>query len=54
MQLKPYQTRALDALRTFLEAARYKPHGDAYAAACRVGRSPAPMRAAYRAAGRLA
>ena len=47
MQLKPYQTRSLDALRTFLDAAAIKPHGDAYVDACRVGQ-PGAYAAAYR------
>jgi type III restriction enzyme len=47
MQLKPYQTRALDALRTFLDVASVKPHGEAYTAACRVG-EPGAYGAAYR------
>ena len=34
MQLKPYQERALDALRTFLDAAAIKPHEQAYREAC--------------------
>ena len=32
MELKPYQDRALVALRTFLSAARVKPPAEAYAA----------------------
>lgn len=37
MQLKGYQNRALDALRTFLDVAAVKSHAEAYAAACEVG-----------------
>lgn len=47
MQLKPYQTRALDALRTFLEAAAIKPHAQAYLDACKVGQ-PGAYAAVYR------
>jgi type III restriction enzyme len=47
MQLKPYQTRALDALRTFLDAAAIKPHEQAYREACEIG-EPGPYAAAYR------
>jgi type III restriction enzyme len=46
MQLKPYQTRALDALNTFLEASAIKPHAEAYIEACKVG-EPGAYAAAY-------
>jgi len=46
MQLKPYQTRALNALRTFLDAAAIKPHEQAYRDACEVG-EPGPYAAVY-------
>ena len=48
MELKDYQRRALDALRTFLDAAAIRPHADAYAAACAVG-EPGAYAASYRA-----
>src|SRR5687768_13824756 len=47
MELKPYQSRALDALRTFLETAAVKPHAQAYAEAVAVG-EPGPYSAGYR------
>lgn len=47
MELKDYQRRALDALRTFLDAAAIRPHADAYAAACAVGQ-PGAYGATYR------
>ncbi|PTQ12162.1 type III restriction endonuclease subunit R [Sphingomonas oleivorans] len=47
MELKPYQRRALDALRTFLDQAAIRPHAQAYAAACAVG-EPGAYQAAYR------
>lgn len=47
MELKDYQRRALDALRTFLDAAAIRPHADAYAAACAVG-EPGAYGATYR------
>ena len=37
MELKDYQRRALDALRTFLDQAAIRSHAQAYAAACAVG-----------------
>ena len=46
MQLKRYQERALDALRTFLDAAAIKPHEQAYREACLVG-EPGAYSAAY-------
>jgi type III restriction enzyme len=46
MQLKPYQERALDALRTFLDAAAIKPHEQAYREACEVG-EPGAYAAVY-------
>lgn len=46
MQLKPYQERALDALRTFLDAAAIKAHDQAYRDACHVG-EPGAYAAAY-------
>jgi len=46
MQLKPYQERALDALRTFLDAAAIKAHDQAYRDACQVG-EPGAYAAAY-------
>lgn len=48
MQLKRYQERALDALRTFLDAAAIKPHAEAYRDACSVG-EPGAYAAAYHA-----
>jgi type III restriction enzyme len=48
MQLKRYQERALDALRTFLDAAAIKPHAEAYRDASRVG-EPGAYAAAYHA-----
>lgn len=47
MELKDYQCRALDALRTFLDQAAIRPHAQAYAAACAVG-EPGAYGAAYR------
>jgi type III restriction enzyme len=47
VELKDYQRRALDALRTFLDAAAIRPHADAYAAACAVG-EPGAYGATYR------
>ena len=47
MQLKLYQTRSLDALRTFLDAAAVKPNDQAYREACEVG-DPGAYAAAYR------
>ncbi len=37
MQLKKYQTRALDALDAFLSEASVRPHGTAYNIACQIG-----------------
>jgi type III restriction enzyme len=53
MQLKPYQTRALDALKTFLEAAAIKPHAQAYIEACKVG-DPGAYAAPYQSLAGLA
>jgi type III restriction enzyme len=47
MELKKYQLRALDALRTFLDQATIRDHATAYAAACAVG-EPGAYGAAYR------
>lgn len=47
MELKDYQRRALDALRTFLDQAAIRDHAAAYAAACAVGQ-PGAYGAAYR------
>lgn len=47
MQLKDYQVRALDALRTFLDRAAILPHAQAYAIACMVG-EPGAYQAPYR------
>jgi type III restriction enzyme len=47
MKLKPYQERALDALRTFLAAAAIKPHAQAYGDAVTVGQ-PGAYAASYR------
>lgn len=47
MELKDYQRRALDALRTFLDQAAIRNHAAAYAAACAVG-EPGAYGAAYR------
>lgn len=47
MELKDYQRRALNAIRTFLDAAAIRPHADAYAAACTVGQ-PGAYGATYR------
>jgi type III restriction enzyme len=46
MELKAYQVRALDALRTFLSSAAVKPHQSAYADAVQVGQ-PGAYAAAY-------
>lgn len=46
MELKRDQRRALDALHMFLDQAAIRPHLQAYAAACEVGR-PGAYRAAY-------
>jgi len=46
MELKAYQQRALDALRTFLDQATVKPYTFAYASACAVG-EPGAYQAAY-------
>lgn len=53
MELKAYQRRALDALRTFLDQAAIRPHDQAYAAACAVG-EPGAYGAAYRPLSGLA
>ena len=37
MELKDYQLRALDALRTFLDQAAIRDHAHSYTAACAVG-----------------
>lgn len=47
MDLKDYQRRALDALRTFLREAAIRSHARAYAAACAVG-EPGAYQGAYR------
>lgn len=47
MELKDYQRRALDALRTFLDSAAVQPHALAYASACAVGQ-PGPYQGIYR------
>lgn len=47
MELKDYQRRALDALRTFLDQAAIRDHAVAYAAACAVG-EPGAYGATYR------
>ena len=47
MELKDYQRRALDALRTFLDQAAIRSHAQAYAAACAVG-EPGAYGATYR------
>lgn len=47
MELKDYQRRALDALRTFLDQAAIRDHATAYAAACAVG-EPGAYGATYR------
>lgn len=47
MELKDYQRRALDALRTFLDQAAIRPHAQAYATACEVG-EPGAYGAGYR------
>jgi len=47
MDLKDYQRRALDALRTFLDQAAVRPHVQAYAAACAVGH-PGAYQSIYR------
>jgi len=47
MDLKDYQRRALDALRTFLDQAAIREHAAAYAAACAVGQ-PGAYGAAYK------
>ena len=47
MELKDYQRRALNALRTFLDQAAIRPHAQAYAAACAVG-EPGAYGATYR------
>ena len=47
MELKDYQRRAIDALRTFLDQAVIRPHARAYAAACAVG-EPGAYGATYR------
>ncbi|WP_294269358.1 DEAD/DEAH box helicase family protein [uncultured Sphingomonas sp.] len=47
MELKDYQRRALDALRTFLDQAAIRDHAAAYAAACAVG-EPGAYGATYR------
>lgn len=46
MELKDYQCRALDALRTFLDQAAIRDHAAAYAAACAVG-EPGAYGASY-------
>ncbi len=46
MELKEYQCRALDALRTFLDQAAIRDHAAAYAAACAVG-EPGAYGASY-------
>jgi type III restriction enzyme len=53
MDLKDYQRRALDALRTFLDQAAVRPHAQAYAAACAVG-EPGAYQASYRPLAGLA
>ncbi len=47
MELKDYQRRALDALRTFLDQAAIRDHAAAYAAACAIG-EPGAYGATYR------
>lgn len=47
MELKDYQRRALDALRTFLDQAAIRSHAEAYAAACAIG-EPGAYGATYR------
>ena len=47
MELKDYQRRALDALRTFLDQAAIRDHSQAYAAACAVG-EPGAYGTSYR------
>ncbi|MDR6116005.1 MULTISPECIES: DEAD/DEAH box helicase family protein [unclassified Sphingomonas] len=47
MELKDYQRRALDALRTFLDQAAIRDHAAAYAAACAIG-EPGAYSATYR------
>lgn len=47
MELKDYQRRALDSLRTFLDQAAIHTHSQAYAAACAVGQ-PGAYGASYR------
>ena len=47
MELKDYQRRALDALRTFLDQAAIRTHAEAYVAACAVG-EPGAYSATYR------
>ncbi len=47
MELKDYQRRALDALRTFLDQAAIRDHAAAYAAACEVGQ-PGAYGATYK------
>lgn len=49
MELKPYQDRALDALRVFLDAARVKPHAAAFADAIKIGEPGAYAVGGYRA-----
>ncbi|MFC7499045.1 DEAD/DEAH box helicase [Enterovirga sp. GCM10030262] len=53
MELKAYQVRALDALRTFLASAAVKPHHRAYGDAVEVGQ-PGAFAAAYRPLSGLA
>lgn len=47
MELKGYQRRALDSLRTFLDAAAIRDGAQAYAAACAIGK-PGAYAAGYR------